>query len=72
MSDKLSCFGVLAVRAHNFEDDNAKDGEKQEEMTSFSLLNRRVYSITTTKSKNAEKQDEMPSFEFDYHDGMED
>ncbi|CAL9010845.1 unnamed protein product [Prunus brigantina] len=32
MSDKASCSRALDVRALNFEDDNAKDGEKQEEM----------------------------------------
>ncbi|CAL9025276.1 unnamed protein product, partial [Prunus brigantina] len=32
MLDKASCFGALDVKALNFEDDNAKDGEKQEEM----------------------------------------
>ncbi|CAL2246730.1 unnamed protein product [Prunus armeniaca] len=43
MSDKASCSGALDVKALNFEDDNAKDGEKQPKM----------------KSKDAEKQDEM-------------
>ncbi|CAL2246420.1 unnamed protein product [Prunus armeniaca] len=32
MSDKARCSGALDVRALNFEDNNAKDGEKQEEM----------------------------------------
>ncbi|CAL9020664.1 unnamed protein product [Prunus brigantina] len=32
MSDKASCSGALDVRALKFEDDNAKNGEKQEEM----------------------------------------
>ncbi|CAL8993753.1 unnamed protein product [Prunus brigantina] len=32
MSDKASCSGALDVRALSFEDDNAKDREKQEEM----------------------------------------
>ncbi|KAL6279576.1 hypothetical protein ACE6H2_016457 [Prunus campanulata] len=32
MSDKASCFGALDVRALQFEEDTAKNGEKQEEM----------------------------------------
>ncbi|KAI5334509.1 hypothetical protein L3X38_024642 [Prunus dulcis] len=43
MSDKASCSRALDVRALNFEDDNAKDGEKQQEI----------------KSKDIEQQDEM-------------
>ncbi|CAL8167135.1 unnamed protein product [Prunus armeniaca] len=43
MSYKASCSGALDVRALNFEDDNSKDGEKQEEM----------------KSKDAEQQVDM-------------
>ncbi|KAI5350613.1 hypothetical protein L3X38_003504 [Prunus dulcis] len=33
LSDKASFSGVLDVRTLNFEDDSAKDGEKQEEMS---------------------------------------
>ncbi|VVA38411.1 PREDICTED: transposase, partial [Prunus dulcis] len=32
MSDKVSCSRVLDVKALNFEDDNVKDGEKQQEI----------------------------------------
>ncbi|KAI5343501.1 hypothetical protein L3X38_011377 [Prunus dulcis] len=56
MSDKASCSGALDVRALNFEDDNAKDGEKQQEM----------------KSKDAEQQDEMVQSELngEEHNGI--
>lgn len=35
MSDKASCSGALDVRALQFEEDTAKNGEKQEEMVTF-------------------------------------
>ncbi|KAL6269496.1 hypothetical protein ACE6H2_026407 [Prunus campanulata] len=37
MSDKASCSGALDVRALQFEEDTAKNGEKQEEMEVFGL-----------------------------------
>ncbi|CAL8169003.1 unnamed protein product [Prunus armeniaca] len=63
MSDKESCSGALDVRALNFEDDNAKDGEKQQEMTLETTHNDVFYlpssQFKLDKSKDVEQQDEM-------------
>ncbi|KAI5343783.1 hypothetical protein L3X38_011659 [Prunus dulcis] len=45
MSDKASCYGALDVRALNVADDNAKDGEKQEEMTTLKVHEKEVFGF---------------------------
>ncbi|KAL6293541.1 hypothetical protein ACE6H2_001683 [Prunus campanulata] len=58
MSDKASCSGALDVRALQFEEDTAKNGEKQEEMKSGEVEKRvegKTLEIVEQKSGEVEK-----------------